>query len=92
MSILRWRAKAAGFGFTQVYEKNEVKFIMRHDMGLKWSKHFKAFYEAAFKELGCNVKFDLSDNTIIFKFDQKYATKENDLASDQVNKIRTSFS
>lgn len=91
VSILRGRAKAAGFSFTQVYEKNEVKFIMRHDMGLKWSKHFKTFYETAFKELGCNVKFDLSENTIIFKFDQKYVNKENDLTLEQANKIRTSF-
>lgn len=73
ISILRGRAKAAGFSFTELEDKNEIKFIMRHDMGLKWSKHFKSFYETAFKELGCNAKFDLTENTIIYNIDKKYA-------------------
>lgn len=45
-------------------------------MGLKWSKHLKAFYEASFKDLGCNVKFDLTENTIIYKLDKKFASEE----------------
>ncbi|MDE1861618.1 MAG: hypothetical protein KGI33_01770 [Thaumarchaeota archaeon] len=77
ISVLRGRAKAAGFSFTQLEDKNDLKFIMRHDMGLKWSKHFKAFYEAAFKELGCTVKFDLTENTIVYKLDKKYAHNED---------------
>ena len=75
-SILRGRAKAAGFSFTQVDDVNEVKFIMKHDMGIKWSKHFKTFYEVAFEELGCNVKFDFTDNTLIYKIDKKYIVAE----------------
>ncbi len=77
IEILRGRAKAAGFSFTQLEDKNDVKFIMRHDMGIKWSKHFKSFYESAFKELGCAVKFDLTENTIIYKLDKKYAQCED---------------
>ncbi len=76
ISILRGRAKAAGFSFTQLEDKNELKFIMRHDMGIKWSKHFKYFYESAFKELECNVKFDLTENTIVYKLDKKYANHD----------------
>ncbi|HXX05748.1 MAG TPA: hypothetical protein VEJ68_02890 [Candidatus Bathyarchaeia archaeon] len=76
VSVLRGRAKAAGFSFTQVDDANEVKFIMKHDMGLKWSKHFMTFYEEAFKEMGCNVKFDFTDNTLIYKIDKKYMTHE----------------
>lgn len=72
ISILRGRAKAAGFSFTQIDDKDEVKFIMRHDMGLKWSKHFKHFYESAFKELDCPVNFDLTENTIVYKMERKY--------------------
>lgn len=70
-SVLKSRAKAAGFKFTEIDDKNEIKFIMKHDMGMKWSKHFKTFYEAAFRELGCSVKFDLTENTIIYKIDKK---------------------
>ncbi|MDE1727011.1 MAG: hypothetical protein KGH89_07055 [Thaumarchaeota archaeon] len=73
ISVLRGRAKAAGFSFTQLEDKNEVKFIMRHDMGIKWSKHFRDFYQSAFKELGCNIRFDLTENTIIYRLDKKYA-------------------
>lgn len=76
LSVLKGRVKAAGFSFTQVDDKNEVKFIMRHDMGMKWSKHWKAFYETAFKELGYSVKFDLTENTIIYKIDNKFASDE----------------
>jgi hypothetical protein len=76
LSALKGRAKASGFSFTQVDDKNKVRFIMRHDMGLKWSKHLKAFYEASFKDLGCNVKFDLTENTIIYKLDKKFASEE----------------
>ncbi len=76
ISILRGRAKAAGFSFTQLEDKNEIKFIMRHDMGTKWSKHFKYFYESAFKELGCAIKFDHTDNTIVYRLDKKYAASE----------------
>ena len=71
ISVLRGRAKAAGFSFTQLEDKNDLKFIMRHDMGLKWSKHFKAFYETAFKEQGCNLKYHLTENTIVYKLDKK---------------------
>lgn len=77
ISILRGRAKAAGFSFTQIDDKNDVKFIMRHDMGIKWSKHFKSFYESAFKELGCAVKFDLTENTIVYKLDKKYVQHDD---------------
>ncbi len=79
ISVLRGRAKAAGFSFTQVDDKHEIKFIMRHGMGIKWSKHFKSFYEIAFKELGCNVKFDLTENTIIYRLDKKYACSDDSL-------------
>jgi len=77
ISVLRGRAKAAGFSFTQLEDKNEIKFIMRHDMGLKWSKHFKTFYDTAFKELGCNAEFDLTENTIIYRLDKKYACNDD---------------
>lgn len=76
ISVLRGRAKAAGFSFTEVHDKNDIKFILRHDMGLKWSKHFKSFYQAAFRELDCDVKFDMTENTIIYKLDKKYACKD----------------
>lgn len=72
ISVLRGRSKAAGFSFTQLDDKDEVKFIMRHDMGLRWSKHFRYFYESAFKELGCPIRFDLTENTIVYRIDKKY--------------------
>ncbi len=72
ISVLRGRSKAAGFSFTQLEDGDQMKFIMRHDMGLKWSKHFKHFYESAFKELGCPIRFDLTENTIVYKIDKKH--------------------
>lgn len=71
LSILRNRAHAAGFGYSETDENGEIKFIMHHNMGLKWSKYFRAFYDSAFKELGYDLKFNLTENTLVYKLDKK---------------------
>lgn len=77
VTILKLRAKAAGFGFTEVNEGEYMKFIMRHEMGSKCSLHWKAFYEYGFKELGCPVSLDVTENTIVYKIPKKYLSPNN---------------
>lgn len=72
ISILKLRAKAAGFGFSEVNDGEFMKFIMRHGMGSKCSLHWKTFYEYCFKELGCPVSFDVTENTVVYKIPKKY--------------------
>lgn len=74
ISILRSRARAAGFHYAEIEEDESVKFITQHNMGMKWSIYFKTYYESAFKELGCNAEFNLTDNTLVYAVDKKYIT------------------
>jgi len=71
ISVLRNRADAAGFGYSEIEEDGQIKCIMHHDMGLKWSKYFKSFYDSAFKELGYDLKFNLSENTLVYRLVKK---------------------
>lgn len=71
VSILRSRAKAAGFHFSEIMENDHVKFVMKHDMGSKWSVYFQTYYDSAFKTLGCNVEFSITNNTISYKLARK---------------------
>ena len=71
ISILRSRAKAAGFHFSEILEDDSVKFVMKHDMGMKWSIYFQTYYDSAFKALGCTVDFNITNNTISYKISKK---------------------
>jgi hypothetical protein len=71
ISILRSRAKAAGFHFSEIIEDDSVKFVMKHDMGMKWSIYFQTYYDSAFQALGCNVDFSVTNNTVSYKIDKK---------------------
>lgn len=70
-SILRSRAKAAGFHFNEISEDDAVKFIMKHDMGMKWSIYFQTYYDSAFKTLGCTADFSITHNTVSYKLNRK---------------------
>lgn len=74
VAILRSRARAAGFHYNEEEEKGKTKFITQHDMGIKWSKYFKTYYESAFNALGCHAEFVFTDNALVFKMDNKYLT------------------
>jgi len=71
VSVLRSRAKAAGFHYSEMIEDDHVKFVMKHDMGMRWSIHFQAFYDSAFKTLGCDLGFSITHNTISYKISRK---------------------
>ena len=71
ISILRSRAKAAGFHFSEIVEDDFVKFVMKHDMGMKWSIYFQTYYDSAFKTLGCTIDCSLTNNTISYKINKK---------------------
>lgn len=71
ISILRSRAKAAGFHFSEIVEDDSVKFVMKHDMGMKWSIYFQTYYQSAFKILGCIVECSVTNNTVSYKINRK---------------------
>lgn len=65
VSVLRSRARAAGFSYQEEVTTDAIKTVTKHDMGMKWSIWFKAFYQSYFEELGCAVKFSATDSTIV---------------------------
>lgn len=71
VSILRSRAKAAGFHFSEIVEDDFVKFVMKHDMGVKWSIYFQSYYDSAFRALGAPVECSLTNNTVSYKISIK---------------------
>ena len=72
ISVLRSRAVAAGFKYSEIPENGSIKIITQHDMGIKWSNYFKSYYESSFKQLGCNPKFTVSENTFTMEIDKKF--------------------
>jgi len=76
ITILRLRAKSAGFGFSQIEDKNFVTFIIKHGLGIKCSLHWKTFYEYGFRQLGCPVTLEITENTIVYKIPKKYLVND----------------
>lgn len=71
ISILRSRAKAAGFHFSEIVEDDSVSFVMKHDMGTKWSIYFQTYYDSAFTALGCTAECSVTNNTVSYKLGRK---------------------
>jgi hypothetical protein len=71
ISVLRSRAKAAGFHYSEMIEDDHIKFVMKHDMGIKWSTYFQSYYDSAFRVLGCELEFSITHNTISYKISRK---------------------
>jgi hypothetical protein len=71
LSVLKYRAKAAGFSFNQIQYDNTFQVVVKHDMGEKWSLWFKTFYGTVFTDLGHNVEFDITENTTSYKITEK---------------------
>lgn len=71
ISVLKSRARAAGFGLTEMEDDNNVNFIMQHDMGLKSSLWFKSFYSGIFSELDPSSQQEYTENTLVYKINKK---------------------
>ena len=76
ISILRSRARAAGFHFNEFVEGENIRFVMKHDMGLKWSIYFQTYYDSAFKSLGATIDCSVTNNAITYTIDKKYYNPE----------------
>ncbi len=76
IDIIKLRSAVAGFNLTATQEGEESVFVMRHDMGEKYSLHSKLFFEQAFKELGCDATFEASENTLVFRIPGNYLKTE----------------
>lgn len=67
LDIIKMRSVVAGFDLTELNAGKMMVFVMRHDLGKKYSLHCKAFYEQAFESLECPATFEISENTLVFK-------------------------
>ncbi|MDE1765670.1 MAG: hypothetical protein KGI27_05240 [Thaumarchaeota archaeon] len=69
LSIIRARSARSGFELTEYGEGNTLELVIQHDMGKKWSRYFKTFYENVFYDLGIKADFDYTENTLAIKLD-----------------------
>ncbi len=76
IDIIKMRSAAAGFDLTQINEEKRTVFVMRHDLGKRYSLHCKTFYEQAFESLQCTATFEVSENTLVFKVPKNYLLVE----------------
>ena len=67
ISVLKSRARAAGFGLSEIEDGDQIGFIMQHDMGLKSSIWFKSFYTGVFNDLDPSSKYECTENTLVYK-------------------------
>lgn len=67
ISVLKSRARAAGFGLTEMENDDHINFVMQHDMGLKSSLWFKSFYTGVFNDLDPSSKHEYTENTVVYK-------------------------
>lgn len=64
IEIIKQRAKRSGFKFLEYTKKENTEFIVKHDMGIKWSIYFMSYYENLFHELNIPITFDYTDKII----------------------------
>lgn len=67
ISVLKSRARAAGFGLTEIEDGDHVSFIMQHDMGMKSSLWFKSVYTGVFCDLDPSSTHEYTENTLVYK-------------------------
>lgn len=71
LEIISLSSAVSGFDLTTMSRKKEHVFVLRHDMGKKFSLHLKSFYEQAFWNLGCDASFEESENTLVFRIPRR---------------------
>ena len=67
ISILKYQSKAAGFGYTELYDDSNEIITIKHDMGIKWSIWYKEFYSSIFEDLNVSVQLSITENIIQYK-------------------------
>jgi len=71
ISILKDRAKSSGFSIKEYDDSGIIRLIMHHDMGESWSTFFETYYHTVFFDLGCNVKSEHTENSILLEIEAK---------------------
>lgn len=71
-TMLKSRAKRSGFVLLESRHGNNKKIIFQHDMGKKWSLFFKIHYERMLYNLGHQVEFNHTDNTLVLDMKESF--------------------
>ncbi|GEM_PF-4815710 len=67
IDIIKLGSSVTGFDLATMNDESGTVFVMRHNMGKKYSLHSSSFYKQAFKEFDCDAIFEASENTLVFK-------------------------
>jgi len=64
-SILRNRLRKSGINYNETSENGMTKFVIRHNMGIKWSYFYKIQHERMLQNLGQQAKLEFTDTSLI---------------------------
>ena len=65
MAITRHRSTRSNFNYQQSSKDGNIRIIINHEMGSKWSIFHKWYYQKMLKDLGARVTVDYTDKTIV---------------------------
>ena len=57
------------FNFTRRIRPDKIMFVIRHEMGRKWSVFLSEYFRSAMEQLEKNIKLKISDNNIAIELD-----------------------
>lgn len=70
--ILKGRVKRSGFYLQEPKQSDgRRKFVIQHDMGIKWSIFWKYHYEKLLNSLGYPASFEYTENTLVMIIKEK---------------------
>ncbi|MFL6409925.1 MAG: hypothetical protein ACJ71K_01600 [Nitrososphaeraceae archaeon] len=74
MTLWRFTVKISGYPYRHQETnngQNKHSYIIKHDVGKKWSIYLASLYQFLFDELGVNkkIEFDKTENTLAFTID-----------------------
>lgn len=64
LSVLESWIRAAGFSYRKDYLIRHYKYVINHEMGVKWSIFFKVYLDTVFQDLGMSVQIQYTDNVV----------------------------
>jgi hypothetical protein len=69
VDVLESWLKTTDFNFTRSILEDKMVFVIRHEMGRKWSVFLSECLRSAMEQLEQNIKLEISDNNIAIELD-----------------------
>ncbi len=65
--VTKHRSVRSDFAYQESRDRDEIKIVITHGMGPKWSLFHKAYYMQMLKDLGRKTRVESTDNTLVIE-------------------------